>query len=73
MKRPKPIFIVAAVALVAGAVYTANRWWNANDGDGLFASGTVEATEAQLGFQAPGRIEIIKPREGDAVKFFFFM
>jgi HlyD family secretion protein len=68
MKRPKPIFIVAAVALIAGAVYTANRWWNDSDGDSLFASGTVEATEAQLGFQAPGRIEIIKPREGDAVK-----
>jgi HlyD family secretion protein len=68
MKRPKPIFIVAAVALVAGAVYMANRWWSGNDGGGLFASGTVEATEAQLGFQAPGRIELIKPREGDAVK-----
>ena len=68
MKRPKPIFIVAAVALIAGSVYTANRWWSGNGGDGLFASGTVEATEAQLGFQAAGRIEIIKPREGDAVK-----
>jgi len=35
----------------------------------LRANGTtVEATEAQLGFQAAGRIEIIKPREGDAVK-----
>jgi HlyD family secretion protein len=68
MKRPKPILIVAAAALVAGAVYTASRWWSAQDGDGLFASGTVEATEAQLGFQAAGRIEFIKPREGDTVK-----
>ncbi|HEY2805356.1 MAG TPA: HlyD family efflux transporter periplasmic adaptor subunit [Gemmatimonadales bacterium] len=34
----------------------------------LGASGTVEATEAQLGFQAPGRIESIRVKEGDAVK-----
>ncbi|MCB1625743.1 MAG: HlyD family efflux transporter periplasmic adaptor subunit [Pseudomonadales bacterium] len=34
----------------------------------LFASGTIEATEAQLGFQSPGRIAIVGPREGDAVK-----
>jgi HlyD family secretion protein len=68
MKRPKPIVIVAAVALVAGGAYTASRWWNGGDGDGLFASGTVEATEAQLGFQAAGRIELIEPREGDRVK-----
>ena len=31
------------------------------------ASGTVEATEAQLGFQLPGRIDAIRVREGDAV------
>jgi HlyD family secretion protein len=32
------------------------------------ASGTVEATEAQLGFQVPGRIEAIRTREGDQVR-----
>lgn len=31
------------------------------------ASGTVEATEAQLGFQTPGRIEAIRVHEGDHV------
>lgn len=36
-------------------------------GDALAASGTVEATEAQLGFQAPGRIDMVRFREGDAV------
>lgn len=30
-------------------------------------SGTVEATEAQLGFQSPGRIEAISVKEGDPV------
>jgi HlyD family secretion protein len=40
-----------------------------NDGSGaLVASGTVEATDAQLGFQASGRIVEIGVREGDAVK-----
>jgi HlyD family secretion protein len=34
---------------------------------GLFASGTVEATEADLGFQVPGRVEVIGVREGDRV------
>ncbi|MGQ0723453.1 MAG: HlyD family secretion protein [Candidatus Eiseniibacteriota bacterium] len=40
------------------------------DGDpnALVASGTVEATDAQLGFQASGRIVEIGVREGDAVK-----
>ena len=68
MKRPEPILIVAAVALVAVTALLVGRWWNDRVGDGLFASGTVEATEAQLGFQAPGRIELIQAREGDSVK-----
>jgi HlyD family secretion protein len=33
----------------------------------LLASGTVEATEASLGFQVAGRIERIEAREGDRV------
>jgi HlyD family secretion protein len=35
--------------------------------DGLTASGTVEATDAQLGFQAAGRVSEIAVREGDPV------
>ncbi len=34
----------------------------------VFASGTVEATEIQLGFQVPGRIERVVVREGDRVE-----
>jgi HlyD family secretion protein len=37
------------------------------NGNPLAASGTVEATEAQLGFQAAGRIEAIRVHEGDRV------
>lgn len=38
-----------------------------SEAPGLVASGTVEATDAQLGFQAPGRIAELTPREGDRV------
>ncbi|KPJ89281.1 MAG: hypothetical protein AMS18_12585 [Gemmatimonas sp. SG8_17] len=42
--------------------------WRAGDAGGvIFASGTVEATEADLGFQVPGRIEHIAVIEGDRV------
>ena len=34
----------------------------------LVASGTVEATEAQLGFQATGRVATLDVGEGDAVR-----
>ncbi len=33
----------------------------------ITASGTVEATEADLGFQMAGRIEEVRPQEGDVV------
>jgi HlyD family secretion protein len=36
-------------------------------GDGVEASGTIEATEADLGFQAAGRIDSILVHEGDRV------
>ncbi|MDH4044345.1 MAG: HlyD family efflux transporter periplasmic adaptor subunit [Gemmatimonadota bacterium] len=35
--------------------------------DGIVASGTVEITEANLGFQRPGRIERVEVEEGDIV------
>jgi len=38
------------------------------DDETLEASGTVEATEAQLGFQSPGRVASIRVREGDRVQ-----
>lgn len=66
VKRRIVIAVAAVVALGAVAAVAALR-----GGDGrerLFASGTVEATEAQLGFQATGRIEAIAVREGDRVE-----
>ncbi|GMV06757.1 MAG: hemolysin secretion protein D [Gemmatimonadota bacterium] len=64
----KRIRIVIPVLVVAVAV---TAWIllrdGAGDGDGITASGTVEATEADLGFQVPGRVLEIAAREGDAV------
>lgn len=67
MKRIRIVGLVVVVVAVAGAL-----WWafgRGGDGSGaLEASGTVEATEADLGFQLPGRIVAVSPREGDRVQ-----
>lgn len=64
---PKRIVPVVAGALaLAIAGYFLFR--PSGDGDLLTASGTVEATEAGLGFQVPGRIDRIGPHEGDRVQ-----
>ncbi len=65
----KRVRILIPVLLVAVAV----AGWlilrgDADRGGGLVASGTVEATDADLGFQAPGRVLTIGVREGDAVE-----
>jgi HlyD family secretion protein len=63
--NPRIILAVLGVAILATVVTLLVR--RAGKGD-LAASGTVEATEAQLGFTVPGRIDAILVREGDAVK-----
>jgi membrane fusion protein YbhG len=64
----KRVVSLIVLVLIGIAAYAGFTLWRTNNGDGLMASGTVEATEAQLGFQAPGRIDEIAVREGDAVK-----
>jgi len=65
MKKRAPILVVLIAVIAAGL------WWTQrSDGvmaDGLFASGTVEATDADLGFQLPGRIDEVRVREGERV------
>jgi len=65
--NPKKIVIpIAALALLALVLrFTVFR--GGGDGDAMVASGSVEATEAQLGFQLPGRIDTIAVAEGDRV------
>jgi HlyD family secretion protein len=63
----KRIPIILGLAIVGTLVYF--RVYRTRDAGGDFlASGTVEATEAALGFQVPGRIARIGPHEGDQVK-----
>lgn len=59
------LFAVGVIALAACDRFQREAASPAAD---LRASGTVEATEAQLGFQATGRVEAMTVREGDAVK-----
>jgi HlyD family secretion protein len=58
---------VIAVLVVAGTWW----WWLGRDGGetdgGLFASGTVEATDADLGFQMAGRVGFVSVAEGERV------
>ena len=64
----KKLMRVLIPVLLIGGIAT---WYLLRDGSGapgtLTASGTVEATDADLGFQAPGRVLSIYVREGDAV------
>jgi HlyD family secretion protein len=66
MNRPPPrVLAVVLVLLVLGAL----AFWTLRDGDDgpLSASGTVEATEADLGVPLSGTIERILVEEGDPV------
>ena len=63
-RRLRPVIAVIIILLAAGA------WWllrSRNTGGGLEATGTVEATEAELGFTVPGRVMAVRVDEGDTV------
>lgn len=64
MRRQIGVVAVAAVAVAAAWILLGAR----NGTDGIDASGTVEATDADLGFGAPGRLVEIRVREGDVVE-----
>src|SRR5258705_10121062 len=66
--NPKRFVPVIAVLLVIAIVLSFTVFRNRDRDTDLAASGTVEATEAALGFQMPGRIESVIPHEGDRVK-----
>jgi HlyD family secretion protein len=69
MKSKKRIAIPVVLVALATAGYLAYRATREpDDPSRLAASGTVEATDAQLGFQATGRIVEIRVREGEAVE-----
>lgn len=68
MRPAKRILIVGLLAAAGLAAYLGVHILNGRGSPGTLASGTIEATEAQLGFQVPGRIDFIGGREGDTVK-----
>lgn len=58
---------IAAIVIVILVVTSVLIWSSSGDDDSVTASGTVETTEAALGFQVPGRIDSIAADEGDYV------
>lgn len=66
MKQRLKYLIPAVIVLAALATWLVLRNGNGSNGS-LFASGTVEGTEADLGFQVPGRVAEVGPHEGDDV------
>ena len=64
----KRVIPAVLVILLAGVGLRFTVFRNKTGDALLVASGTVEATEAALGFQVPGRIDSIGAREGDRVK-----
>lgn len=64
--KPNPRIVIPVLLVVIGAaaaIVVAKR----GGGSQVTASGTVEATEAQLGFTVPGRVESVRFHEGDRV------
>jgi HlyD family secretion protein len=67
MDRRKVVPVVVVLAAIGAGAW----WWQRRGGDEgaatLATAGTVEATEARLGFEAGGRLITVVPREGDVV------
>ena len=62
MNRKRVAPVVLGLAVVGTGLYFAVFRTRPSD-SALSASGTVEATEAALGFQGPGRIETVGPHD----------
>jgi HlyD family secretion protein len=63
-----PRIVIGAVVLSSIGAFAIYRTTSAADrGNTVIASGTVEATQAELGFQVAGRLEALSVREGDQV------
>jgi len=65
---PKRIVPVVVVLAVAGFAVWKFVLEPRRAGDGLAASGTVEATDARLGFEIPGRLLEVAVREGERIR-----
>ncbi len=66
--KPKRIVPVVVLLAVAGFLVWRFVLQPRSESDGLSASGTVEATDARLGFEISGRLLEVAAREGDRVE-----
>jgi membrane fusion protein YbhG len=66
--KPNPRVVAPLALLVIGGATAAFVVVRRGASTDLAWSGTVEATEARLGFVVPGRIESVRFREGDRVE-----
>jgi HlyD family secretion protein len=66
--KPNPRILVPVLAVLVLVLVLVPVLRRIGQHGRLTASGTVEATEAQLGFMVPGRIDSIRVREGDRVE-----
>lgn len=67
MSRRPPMSVVLLVLLVAAAAAVFAIVRGRSGAGALVATGTVEATDAALGFTVPGRLEAVRVDEGDTV------
>ena len=67
MRKKQRIIFGAALLLTVIVILLLIVFSDGSSDSVILASGTVEAAEADLGFQIPGRIESIVVREGDRV------
>lgn len=70
MRRKRPLIGIGGVAVVGlalAAAFDLPPFGRGDDEGGIFASGTVEATDAQIGFEIAGKVDQVFAREGDAV------
>ncbi len=65
-RPPRSVVVIVVLAVLAGIALVATCGRSSRGGP-LLASGTVEATEAQLGFPTTGRLDTLTVREGDRV------
>ena len=65
--KDKRLILVPIAVIVIAVVGWMLLGRNRHDGDSISASGTIEGTEADLGFQVGGRVADVSVREGDAV------
>jgi len=66
--KPNPRVIIPILVALLALLIAVPMLRHLGERGRLTASGTVEATEAQLGFQVPGRIDSIRVREGDSAR-----